>query len=189
MPFYADYLWRATKAEADAESVHLAKWPEPERIDPALIVAMKQAREVVTSALEARTKAGIKVRQPISKVAGPLLVEELQAVVLDEINAKIYVVEESAVGIDTELTPELLAEGAVRELMRAIQEQRKNNSLLPTDNITLTIETDTLGQFAIESHRDLLVKTVGASTLVFADGGKILVSIGDYRFGFAIEKL
>lgn len=49
---------------------------------------MKQVREVVTAALEARTKSGIKVRQPIASVTGPELAGEYQSIVLDELNAK-----------------------------------------------------------------------------------------------------
>ncbi|MCA9358547.1 class I tRNA ligase family protein, partial [Candidatus Kaiserbacteria bacterium] len=71
MPFYAEYLWQAVKEDDDAESVHLGAWPEGGRVDEEAVTAMAATREVVTAALEARTKAGMKVRQPIMSVSGP----------------------------------------------------------------------------------------------------------------------
>jgi isoleucyl-tRNA synthetase len=189
MPFYAEHLWQSVRSEYDAKSVHLAAWPEAEKVDEALLAAMRHARETVTAALEARTKAGLKVRQPIASVTGPLLADDLKVVVLDEVNAKEYVVEEGMVGIDTELTPELLAEGAVRELMRAVQERRKAEGLAPKDRIALSLHTDTLGQFAVESHKDLLMKTVGAFELNFTETAETVVVAGDYRFEFDVRSV
>ena len=105
---------------------------------------------------------------------------------LDELNAKIYKTGEIA--IDTDLTPELLAEGAVRELMRAVQGKRKTEGLEPDDRVVLTIETDEVGVAAVTTHQDLLLKTVGATTLNFGVADET-VTIGDYSFNFRIEKI
>ncbi|MEY3784231.1 MAG: hypothetical protein RLZZ230_553, partial [Candidatus Parcubacteria bacterium] len=188
MPFYAEYLWQAVKAETDAESVHLAAWPKGGKVDEALLLEMNRTREVVTAALEARTKSGIKVRQPIAGVTGPLLSAELQSVVLDELNAKAYAVKGEVITVDTVLTPELIAEGAVRELMRAIQERRKATGLAPQDTVVLTIDTDMAGQQALEIHRTLLMKTVGASEIIFSEATETTVEIGDFKFVFGIIK-
>lgn len=45
------------------------------------------------------------------------------------------------VAVDTELTPELIQEGVVRDLIRNIQELRKNSGLNITDRIELILET------------------------------------------------
>jgi isoleucyl-tRNA synthetase len=189
MPFYAEYLWQAVKEENDVESVHLAVWPTSGKVDEELLVEMVRTREVVTAALEARTKSGIKVRQPIARVTGPMLSIELQSVVLDELNAKTYEIKDEIVSVDTTLTPELIAEGAVRELMRAIQERRKATGLEPHDVIVLTINTNEAGQQAIETHRELLMKTVGAKEIIFAEATETTVEIGDFKFGFSITKI
>lgn len=186
MPFYAEYLWRAVRDEDEAESVHLAAWPTEGMVSEDLIEQMVETRTIVTAALEARTKSGIKVRQPITAVYGPELPAGLSAVVLDELNAKRYEVADT-VGIDTILTRELLAEGAVRELMRAVQEQRKHNGLQPQDEIMLTITTNQDGQDAIEAHIDLLTNTVGASGLVFAPTQGESVTNGEFTFTFSIK--
>jgi len=188
MPFYADYLWQAVKEEDDAESVHLAKWPKAAKIDIDLLEKMRQTREVVTATLEARTKAGIKVRQPIASVSGPSLGSELEALVLDELNAKQYVVAPEP-NIDTDLTPKLVAEGAVRELMRAVQGARKAAKLEPADLIQLTIQTNEAGETAIKNHQQLLVTTVGATELIFdnTDGNEL--DAGNYNFVFSLKKV
>jgi isoleucyl-tRNA synthetase len=186
MPFYAEHLWRAVRSEDDAESVHLAAWPTAGAVDAELLTRMQETRSVVTEALQARTKAGIKVRQPILSVFGPELTAAYAEIVLDELNAKAY---EPApqVSISTELTPELLAEGAVRELMRAVQSARKTAGLQPHDRITLNVETDETGQAAIDAHSDLVRATVGADTIEYAgqvDGEA--VSAGAYQFTFSV---
>ncbi|MFT7645106.1 MAG: isoleucyl-tRNA synthetase [Candidatus Paceibacteria bacterium] len=190
MPFYADYLWLAVRNENDAESVHLAAWPIESPVDKISLEQMKLVREVVTSALEARTKASIKVRQPIASVSGPLLSNELISVVLDELNAKTYQVSQSeVVSIDTTLTPDLLEEGSVRELMRAVQGKRKTEEMEPQDEIELTVGTDVAGQVAVEKHRGLVTKTVGAMTLNFGEVEGSPVVAGRLSFSFTIKKI
>ncbi|MCA9337063.1 class I tRNA ligase family protein, partial [Candidatus Saccharibacteria bacterium] len=187
MPFYAEYLWQQVKEEDGAESVHLAKWPSEGKVDDELLAEMAIARNIVTQALEARTKANIKVRQPIASVSGPELRTELQPIVLDELNAKMYLTAEQ-VQIDTTLTPELIAEGAVRELMRAVQGMRKDADLEPQDKITLTVQASAEGKAAISAHQNEFRKTVGAETLTFADTEGIEVKAGEYQFVVSFNK-
>ena len=182
MPFYAEYLWQQVKEEESAESVHLAKWPSEGKVDDELLAEMVIARNIVTQALEARTKANIKVRQPITSVSGPELRTELQPIVLDELNAKMYLTAEQ-VQIDTTLTPELIAEGAVRELIRAVQGMRKDADLAPADRIQINIHTNEVGETALAAHDEEFRKTVGAASYTFSEqtqGEKI--QAGDYWF-------
>lgn len=188
MPFYAEYLWQAVKADADAESVHLAKWPTAGAVSETLLESMQQTRELVTAALEARTKANIKVRQPIAAVSGPELAVALQQVVLEELNAKTYQAT-GQVGIDITLTPELLAEGAVRELMRAVQGTRKTLGLEPADEIVLQVQTDATGQTALTANQDLLLKTVGATELRYEATTGETVGTETYSFTFSVKKI
>jgi len=187
MPFYAEYLWQQVKEDDDAESVHLGAWPTEGQVDETVLETMYTTRGIVTEALEARTKAGLKVRQPIASVSGPELAEAMQQIVLDELNAKAYVTAEK-VSIDTELTEVLIAEGAVRELMRAVQGMRKDADLQPADRVALTIETDTTGQAAIEAHMEELQKTVGADSITFRETTGTEVSTGDYQFVVAMTQ-
>lgn len=187
MPFYAEYLWQQVREEDDAESVHLGKWPDGGSVHEETLENMESVRDIVTTALEARTKAGIKVRQPIAAVKGPMLADDYQTIVLDELNAKRYETAEE-VGIDEALTEELLAEGAVRELMRAVQGKRKIDGLEPADRIVLTVSTDAAGEKAVTDNRDLLCKTVGASEVVFAQTDGEAVQAGELSFSFTFTK-
>jgi isoleucyl-tRNA synthetase len=188
MPYYAEYLWQSIKEDADVNSVHLAKWPSSSPVREGIREEMAQTRDIVTAALEARTKAGIKVRQPINTVYGPELKSDLASIVLDELNAKYYQTDKT-IKIDTNLTPELLAEGAVRELMRAIQGERKKLGLEPSDQIELSIATDEAGQVAITTHQSLIQSKVGAKAIHYQEDVGIGVDAGDYHFSFSLKKL
>jgi isoleucyl-tRNA synthetase len=86
--------------------------------------------------------------------------------------------------IDTTLTPELIAEGAVREVMRAVQDMRKQTDLTPNDTVSLIIETDEAGQTALETPelKALFMKTVNAKSVTYTSTQGIEVVAGDYRF-------
>lgn len=189
MPFYAEYLWQRVKGTGTALSVHLAAWPTGDKVDQSIIEAMVSVREIVTTALECRAQANLKVRQPIASVSGPVLAPELAQVVLEELNAKEYLGEEGVeVSIDTTLTPELKAEGAVRELMRAVQGKRKTTGLEPADVITLLVQTTAAGQAALQAHAEMIKNTVGAQALVFADTSGETVTAGELTFVFAFQE-
>lgn len=203
MPFYAEYLWQQVKEDDDAESVHLGVWPEDGAIDQNLIADMANTRLLVTDALDVRTKANIKVRQPLATLAVKFTepsnyiisnenLDGMIELIKDELNVKSVVVDDSiknSIELDTTLTPELLAEGAVRELMRAVQGKRKVDGLEPADRITLTIKTDAAGQAAVEANQELLTKTVGANELQFTETDGEEIQAGEYTFVFNAAKV
>ncbi len=196
MPFYAEYLWLAVKEEGDAESVHLGKWPEVGGFDLVALEKMHKTRLTVTIALEARAKSGIKNRQPLVSLTingdKSVLSDEHIALIKDEINVRQVYFDrniEHDVTLDTNLTPELIAEGNVRELMRAVQGRRKAEGLSPTDVIALTVSTSKTGRAAIEQNQDMLIKTVGANEILFADCDGEVVATDTEQFIFTINKL
>ncbi len=156
-PFIAEKIWQVVRTSDDVDSVHLAAWPVVPRVtlkDPEpkgdpwgnILTAMSETRRLVSLALEARTKAGIKVRQPLQQVKtqrskGKLSPEFLE-LIKDEVNVKEVIFTdkiEGEVALDTTITPELKAEGERRELVRLIQDLRKEQGLKPTDPISLTL--------------------------------------------------
>jgi isoleucyl-tRNA synthetase len=198
MPFYAEYLFLAVKDKSEAQSVHLCAWPIAGDVNTDLIEKMKEVRMFVTQGLEARTKANIKVRQPLSEIfirTTMLPDTELLDLIKDELNVKQISLD--GVGEDTtpkitlitELTPELLAEGAVREVMRAVQDMRKDAGMEPSDRIKLIISTDAQGEAAIVSHQQLLQKTVGATDVEFGIVFGMTVTAGNHTFTIAVEKI
>jgi len=160
MPFVADEVYRAVREEGEPESVHLAAWPEQkkgffvslfgtQKKEHWLIGDMREVRELVSLALEARQSAGIKVRQPLKslKVNSPQLAgkQELLGLIKDELNVKEVVMQtgiEGRIELETAMTPELEEEGKVRELMREIQDLRKKADLSPKDKAALFISGD-----------------------------------------------
>jgi isoleucyl-tRNA synthetase len=199
MPFYAEYLYRAVRAESEAESVHLTKWPESGEVDIAQLEMMNKTRMTVTIGLEARTRAGagVKVRQPLQKLTingdRAVLSEEHIELIKDELNIKDVAFDRTIgedVKLDTALTPELLAEGAVREVMRAVQDMRKQAELTPSDVISLVIKTNDAGKAALETPelRMLLTKTVNATGITFRETEGQEVVSGDYIFVVNVVK-
>jgi isoleucyl-tRNA synthetase len=70
-PFVAEEMYQNLVLSVDAEapeSVHLAAWPEPDPalVDQRLMDDMRTVMRVVSLGRAARSKAGIKVRQPLS---------------------------------------------------------------------------------------------------------------------------
>ncbi|MBP9851641.1 MAG: class I tRNA ligase family protein [Candidatus Pacebacteria bacterium] len=196
-PFTAEDIWQKLKndsgANPDAESVHLSEWPVADVVNDVVLSDMERTRAIVEKALAARQENKIPVRQPLSKLS---ISENLPAdyfdVMKEELNIKEIVVDESLpkgeVVLETEITPELRAEGVVRELMRAIQDMRKAAGLTPSDVITLTIESDEQGTQLIETFADDIQKTVLAERINFGANYGEEVKVGDLVFKVKIEK-
>ncbi len=193
MPFYAEYLWRAVRAEHDAESVHLAAWPESGEVDGELLTTMVQVREYVTLALEARTKAGVKVRQPLAALSlDSEIAPEFALIIADEVNVKsvnVLVGQAEPVVLDVTITPQLKQEGDVREFMRGIQERRKAEGLAPHDRIELIVETAPSGEELLGAFIENIKKTVGATTVTFDVNSGDEMKAGDETFRVILKKL
>ena len=75
--------------------------------------------------------------------------------------------------LDTEVTPELEAEGVARDFVRLVQQARKDAGLHVSDRISLTVEADEATMAALEAHRSYIEEQVLANAFAFtaaADG-------------------
>ncbi len=100
IPFITESIYHNLVLSVQAgahESVHHTAWPMPDLsvIDETLLEQMALARQVSSLGLGARNTAGLKVRQPLSKVmvyAGGTrsLSQELVDIVTDELNVKAF---------------------------------------------------------------------------------------------------
>ena len=136
-PFFAEEIYQKIKSEKDPESVHLYDWPKISDSDKDLLDQMQKVRMMVSSVLELRQKAGIKVRQPLALLTIPeKFSKELLDIIADEVNVKeVKIKEGSEIELDTEITKELKEEGMVRDAIRSVQEWRKENSLRPKETV------------------------------------------------------
>ena len=170
MPFLGEDLYRRLSVEEQKESVHLEEWPPMGVSAQGILEEMAEVRRIVSLALELRAKAGIKVRQPLAKLTAPKLSRELAALVIDEINVK-EIVEGTEIALDTTLTPELKQEGLLRDLIRHVQDLRKQNGFTPNDRAVLTIATDKVGEAFVTSVKDELLKATNSDRVVFGTDG------------------
>ena len=90
--------------------------------------------------------------------------------------------------LDTEITPELEAEGIAREVVSKIQQMRKQNDYEMMDKIVITIEADDAVNAAVDEYRDYIMKETLADELVSGEVAE-KVNINGHMTGIAIQKL
>lgn len=174
MPFLAEKMYQAIEGDfkdSRRMSVHLEDWPELNEalIDQSVLGAMGQTRSVVTKALEKRVEAGINVRQPLQKatVTSPEgeLVDAYVELIKEEVNIKEVEVQKGdyAVELDTKLSPELIREGVVREIIRRVNSMRKKAGLTLDDRIALYVQGDEEVVKAATEHHHVLMHGTLAS--------------------------
>ena len=290
-PFLAESLWQnlvakpmnGVKAGRAVESVHLCDYPtgDSSAIDELLSERMNLVRHISSLGRQARTGAGLKVRQPLARVEVILAdnthqqwLEEHAEVIAEELNVKHvefsdepdkYVEHEVlpnfkllgkklgklmpkvkpalasqsgaellanlrdngkidlvidgqavellpdelevrfqakpgwtaandkgvVVVLATEVTPELLAEGLARDLVRAIQDRRKEMGCEFTDRIEIGIETESAElRNAVDLFGDYIAtETLAASIALGPIAGveAVAVSVGEFTANLSIR--
>jgi isoleucyl-tRNA synthetase len=170
-PFLPDYIWREMVQGTNLpESVHLSDWPsvkEPDSASAKVLEDMKLARSYIVEGLAQRAAAGIKVRQPLSSVEVPAVPEKFKNIIAEELNVKeVRSIAKSSINLDTNVTAELKEEGIARELVRVVQNARKNAGFNVEDRIKTQIRSDSLDIIAAaEKFKDL----INTETLTVAD--------------------
>lgn len=211
-PFMSDKLWRELTEGTDLPvSVHLSDWPSAEQPNEKLLSEMKYARIGINEGLAQRAQANIKVRQPLQSIEvwdklniWSKYKEPLVDIMKDELNVKELIIRRSAetnppettelaglrVKLNTTLTSELKIEGVMRDLVRFIQNTRKEGGLQVDDRITLAITSNdklikaALDQFADTIKQETLALELkqtavenGFSTTVKLNGKGIIISL------------
>ena len=182
-PFFAEHIYQevigsAGVADGDKESVHLESWPATEKTDEALITEMNLVRGLSSSGLEARTTAKINVRQPLAKlkVKAPLSLfttpfsKQLLELVKDEVNVKEVVQDasiEKDVELDLNITADLKEEGEFRELLRKVQDMRKEKGLSVGDKAGLVVTNDL--KTVLVKYENELKKLASISTIEYGE--------------------
>ncbi|RJQ30555.1 isoleucine--tRNA ligase [Candidatus Parcubacteria bacterium] len=181
IPFMAEGLYKGLGI-GGKESVHLEEWPSAslnEKIknqNEKLLKDMEEVRKIVSLGLEARARAGIKVRQPVaslkiknqeSRIKNQ---EDLIKLIKDELNVKEVVFDDKIAGdveIDTTITSELKEEGELRELIRAIQDLRKKEGLKPEQKVLLEIQAEEQARQFIQRFSSEIKRSAGLEKIEF----------------------
>ncbi len=179
-PFFAEYVWQKLKTEADEESAHLSMWPGSNSIDSEIINNMQITRNFCTAGNAFRKSKNLPIRQPLKlmKISYDGLSKELLLLIEEELNIKMVIVDTEIqpageIYIDEEITLELKLEGEYRELVRLIQDIRKEKGLAPSDVISLTLPERY--KEIVDGFGEELKKTVGAKEVTI-DGEEVIIN-------------
>ncbi len=213
-PFLAEELYRQLTG---GESVHLCDWRSDGEVDAALLASMAWTRELITDGLAERAKAGLKVRQPLQSAIGwlkevtPEHREFMQEIMAEELNVKEarlgteaelgahklfgnLKVSPKSVVIDMDMTPELKLEGVMREIVRNVQNARKEAGLEVDDRIELQLGSDHADVTAVFTTPSL-AETIKQETLAtglncgeLGDSYATVVKIGAATLGIKLKK-
>lgn len=141
-PFLAETIYTNLTKE---ESVHLSAWPKVNSklqiLNSKLLSEMQKVREIVEIGHALRKENNIPVRQPLNKLQitnDKLQIKELEQLILDELNIKSINFGAKENELDLVITPELKEEADTRDLIRKIQEARKELGVNMSDSIVLT---------------------------------------------------
>ncbi len=79
--------------------------------------------------------------------------------------------------LDTDVTPELAAEGTARDLVRAVQQARKDAGLAVSDRIALTVSGPAETLDAARTHEALIAEETLATSVSYADAEEVAVEV------------
>jgi isoleucyl-tRNA synthetase len=201
-PFLAEELYQKL---VGGESVHLLDWPKQGEIDQKVLDEMARTREIIEKGLALRMDredefGQIKVRQPLSKLTYGCdkLDEFYERIIVDEVNVKRVKnvqehkdpnIHDSHVYLDKTITPELKREGQAREIIRLVQNARKDAGLNVDDRIVVNITTtDKELEQAIAEHRDTIAAEILATKFAANDGYQTSAKIDDMELTVQLKK-
>jgi len=159
------------------ESVHLGKWPKSDKkkINLKLEEEFTEVMKVIEIGLRERDKSQIGLKWPLSNAivkCNNKFGKELQELIKNQLNIKSVELnlnkdsKEISVELNTQMTPELEAEGYSREISRKVQAARKNAGFVKTDKIKLAVIIDKDIQERLKKHVEFIKERVNASELL-----------------------
>lgn len=160
MPFISENLWQKVTGNNFADenkSVHLEPWPHSAEASlgvPHILEQMEVVRKIVEAGLAQRDEKAIKIRQPLPYYSTDVvkeLVTEFVEIIKDELN--VLEIKFGANELGTEMTNELKTEGTKRELVRIINNLRKNAGLTIADRVTIYWQSE--GVFVVKAIAEL----------------------------------
>jgi isoleucyl-tRNA synthetase len=194
-PFISEEIY---KNLTDEESVHLADFPmaDEKLIDEKLNEEMASVREIISEGLQLRARAGIKVRQPLKVASIKYKVEsmDLKNIIQEELNVKGIKIDdkqEDNIKLDTNISEELKLEGQARELIRAVQEMRKEAGY-EVDNrieIVYSVKSIVLEKFNTLIAKETLAENISLISDDFVPDLKKTFEVGGEELEIGIRKI
>jgi len=136
-PFFAEVIHH--NLIDDQTSIHLTDWPalvDKKTIDSNLVKQMFLVKQIVEAGRTQRAQASMKLRQPLQSLTvnsnEDRITEELVTLISQEVNVKTVIWQKAeifSVSLDFKLTSQLEREGQAREVIRTIQDLRKQLKL------------------------------------------------------------
>ena len=199
VPFTADALWSKLQVASykSQESVHLSDWPEVQTIGQEVLASMDSVRKIVEVGLAARAKTKMPIRQPLKRATikeqRTVLGDEYIDILKDELNVKEVIVErgegELVVELDTQLTEELKLEGMKRELIRAVNNLRKEAKLTIKDKIKLEVQSSSVTDKLLKHYQEELLAATISEEIVLVEAlagtqaGSVTLDGKETKFG------
>jgi isoleucyl-tRNA synthetase len=210
MPFMAENLWQKTTGlnfSDENRSVHLEAWSEPGAItdqEKDVLLQMELVKKIVELGLARRDEAGLKIRQRLGgiivKSKETALAAEYLELIKDELNIQTITWEASASDypeliLDTVITPELKKDGLKRDLVRLINNFRKDLNFTLADVAAVAVigADDLIKETIVEKGESIKKDTLSASleildSVVGQDQTKE-VKIDECQFVLALKKV
>ncbi|HSZ43389.1 MAG TPA: isoleucine--tRNA ligase [Trebonia sp.] len=191
-PFLADYVWDVLRPEGEPESVHLASWPafSASLIDDSLRSQMALARRLAELGRSARSAAGVRTRQPLSRALADApgldsLPESLRALVADELNVhSLLPLASSGTVLTYTVKPQFRSLGkrfgastqAVATALTALDAESVATAL--ASGAAVPVEVDSLGVVTLEASDVIVTQTPLAGwEVASADGETIALDL------------
>ncbi len=202
-PFLAEKIYQELikdypdKKSDFALSVHLSAWPEKKEktsAELALLQTMNEVREIVTRALALRADAKIKVRQPLSElhIKQKDLPEQFIEILRQEVNVIKVILGANEIKLNTVIDDNLAKAGLVRELIRSVNNLRKQAGLTITDKIILYITTADNLQNLITEEKEVISKNTLSAKIIFQHKDNLSskeINFTDEKIWLGIEKI
>ncbi len=202
-PFIAEKIYQEVGAGENGSSVHLEMWPKIEAVNKEVLNKMTEVRKLVEMGLSLRAEAGVKVKQPLSKFAiSAELDDSYRQIIADELNVKEVVQYQDIADENWKhkedlnqktalfilITAELKKEGLMREVIRTINQMRKEQEMTITDYVEVAWQTeDVLLKSVFVDYASNIKSAVLAANLV--TGGQTECMIDGKKLNLSVVKI
>ncbi len=154
---------------------------------------MKKAAGIIAGLSSEQIQAildGSKVTIDVDGTSVDLIEEKVLVDRFEKDDPKVLNEGTLTVGLDSKVTDELKKEGYIRDLIRAIQNQRKENGYEVTDRIKLEISGDANLKSAYEMFSDFVAGETLAASIAWADSlsDAVTAEADDAKWSFKVEK-